>query len=310
MSLSSIVLLLQMALSLMANPNLTPAQKIQATTFANSAIAIAEQSVAVQATQVPLTTGQDTQTNLPAPVGYEYNGQGQLVLIESESTHLGNTPIANQGNSGYNISMETIFASVTMNATNCITGQRCNLGLRLLDTNGNQLNVPATVMVDNPNPSGIGWGNSGITEGNNPQGTTFYFSKASVSYLNLNKVPNQPSVSSNPFPGAISSYSYPIPYTALTDGSHVVTVTAAGTVRMINVLSSGGTSECDVQMNVLNQEIISIENKYSTDISQIGASRTNAQEAQAEEQAAYETEQSSLAQVNAQKQQLETNCGN
>lgn len=68
MPLTSIVLLLQTALSLLANPSLTASQRVQALDFANQAIIIAEESVAVQAqaTPVPLVVGQDTQSN---PIG-------------------------------------------------------------------------------------------------------------------------------------------------------------------------------------------------------------------------------------------------
>jgi hypothetical protein len=98
-----------------------------------------------------------------------------------------------------------------------------NLYMTLLDQNGSPItDASATIVTDNPQSSGVGWGNNGETETNNsPAGkTTFTL------------------VHSN-----AGTHNYPFAYTPLTDGQHTIAVTALGSTQSMTITSNPSPTE-------------------------------------------------------------------
>ncbi len=127
-----------------------------------------------------------------------------------------------------NVGAAPTLGSVKLSGTNdgvnqLYTGVRdTNLCVQLFSQNSSVLTVSPMIVTDNPNNSGVGWGNSGVIETNNtPVGyTTFTYTY-------------QQGQSTTGCNGG-----YAFAYMPQTDGQHIITISVLGSTQSVTVISA------------------------------------------------------------------------
>lgn len=200
MNLTSIVLVLQVALQLLVGAqNGTPEQKAQANLFAGQAIQLAMKSLGAVAISTPQTV-----------IVNNYYGASTSTVAQLPVTAASIPAILAK------VQLKKSAGDYQYDIENLSTGARASLYAYLFDQYGNPINASATIITDNPKPSGLGFAmDSGVTELNNsPEGHTTFFA--------IHAYPKQ-------------GNAYLFEYNPQTDGQHTITVSALGSTQSLTV---------------------------------------------------------------------------